>query len=162
MRTNHSRLRPRGLEFWNTVSYTAAHVSYGLATERAKAERVKGSCTTAASFQSKHHETKLCSPGNRLGPAVGVELGQNGGDVKLRGVEGYLQPTRDRFVGGAVRHGGKHFKFARRQPCAGCVVAVGQFIGQRASIEQGRNELAWQDGKAAGDGLDRGDDFVGR
>src|SRR5258708_1887416 len=70
----------------------------------------------ASSTRSQHYETKLCRPRDRLGPAVGIELGENGGDVELHGVEGDVQPARDRFVGGAIRHGGKHFKLAGSQP----------------------------------------------
>src|ERR1700676_3817074 len=36
---------------------------------------------------SKHHETKLRSPRDRFSPAVRIELGENGGDVKLGGVK---------------------------------------------------------------------------
>ena len=36
----------------------------------------------------EHHETELCSPSHRFGPTVRIELGENGGDVKLDGVEG--------------------------------------------------------------------------
>ena len=76
------------------------------------------------------------------------------------GVEGDVQPARDRFVGGAVRHGGKHFKLAGRQPRAARVIAVGHLISRRGSIEQRRKDVARQDRKAVGNGLDRGDDFV--
>jgi hypothetical protein len=41
----------------------------------------------------EHHETELCSPSHRFGPTVRIELGENGGDVKLGGVEGDSQPT---------------------------------------------------------------------
>ena len=37
---------------------------------------------------SKHYETELCSPRDGFSPAVRIELGENGGDVKLGGVEG--------------------------------------------------------------------------
>ncbi len=36
---------------------------------------------------SKHHETKLCSSRDRLGPTVGIELGEDRGNVKLGGVK---------------------------------------------------------------------------
>jgi hypothetical protein len=38
--------------------------------------------------RSKHYETELCSPRDGFSPAVRIELGENGGDVKLGGVEG--------------------------------------------------------------------------
>src|SRR2546423_11466181 len=60
----------------------------------------------------EHHETELCSPSHRFGPTVRIELGENGGDVKLGGVEGDAQPTCDRFVGNAVRHRSKYFELA--------------------------------------------------
>jgi hypothetical protein len=63
---------------------------------------------------SKHYETELCSPRDGFSPAVRIELGENGGDVKLGGVEGDSQPTCDCFVGSAVRHRNKHFKLAGR------------------------------------------------
>ena len=37
---------------------------------------------------SKHHETELCSSRDCLGPAVRIELGEYGGNVKLGGVKG--------------------------------------------------------------------------
>jgi hypothetical protein len=52
----------------------------------------------------EHHETELCSPSHRFGPTVRIKLGENGGDVKLSGVEGDSQPTCDGFVGDAVCH----------------------------------------------------------
>jgi hypothetical protein len=63
---------------------------------------------------SKHHETKLRSPRDRFSPAVRIELGENGGDVKLGGVKRDSQSTCDRFVGGAVCHCCKDFKLAGR------------------------------------------------
>ena len=63
---------------------------------------------------SKHHETKLCSPRDRFSPAVRIELGENGGDVKLGGVKRDSQPTCDRFVGGAVCHRRKDFELTGR------------------------------------------------
>ena len=60
----------------------------------------------------EHHETELCSPSHRFGPTIRIELGENGGDVKLGGVEGDSQPTCDRFVGNAVRHRSKYFELA--------------------------------------------------
>ena len=60
----------------------------------------------------EHHETELCSPSHRFGPTVRIELGENGGNVKLSGVEGDSQPTCDRFVGNAVRHRSKYFELA--------------------------------------------------
>jgi hypothetical protein len=60
----------------------------------------------------EHHETELCSPSHRFGPTIRIELGENGGDVKLGGVEGDSQPTCDGFVGDAVCHRGKYFELA--------------------------------------------------
>jgi hypothetical protein len=60
----------------------------------------------------EHHETELCSPSHRFGPTVRIELSENGGDVKLSGVEGDPQPTCDGFVGDAVCHRSKYFELA--------------------------------------------------
>ena len=60
----------------------------------------------------EHHETELCSPSHRFGPTVRIELGENGSDVKLSGVEGDSQPTCDGFVGDAVCHRSKYFELA--------------------------------------------------
>jgi len=60
----------------------------------------------------EHHETELCSPSHCFGSTVRIELGENGGDVKLGGVEGDSQPTCDRFVGDAVCHRSKYFELA--------------------------------------------------
>jgi hypothetical protein len=60
----------------------------------------------------EHHETELCSPSHRFGPTVHIELGENGSDVKLSGVEGDSQPTCDGFVGDAVCHRSKYFELA--------------------------------------------------
>src|SRR5260370_19114058 len=35
----------------------------------------------------EHHETELCSPSHRFGPTIRIELGENGGDMKLSGVD---------------------------------------------------------------------------
>ena len=43
----------------------------------------------------EHHETELCSPSHRFGPTVRIELGEDGGDVKLGGVKGDSQPSCD-------------------------------------------------------------------
>jgi hypothetical protein len=60
----------------------------------------------------EHHETELCSPSHRFGPTIRIELGENGGDVKLGGVKGDSQPTCDRFVRDAVCHRSKYFELA--------------------------------------------------
>src|SRR2546430_9846372 len=60
----------------------------------------------------EHHETELCSPSHRFGPTVRIELGENGSDVKLSGVEGDSQPTCDGFVGEAICHRSKYFELA--------------------------------------------------
>ena len=75
-----------------------------------------GSLARPADFRprSEHHETELRSPRDRFSPAVRIELGENGGDVKLGGVEGDSQPTCDRFVGGTVCHRCKDFELAGR------------------------------------------------
>src|SRR5437016_9034282 len=33
----------------------------------------------------EHHETELCSPSHCFGPTIRIELGENGGDMKLGG-----------------------------------------------------------------------------
>jgi hypothetical protein len=109
---------------------------------------------------SKHHETKLCSPRDRFSPAVRIELGENGGDVKLGGVKRDSQSTCDRFVGGAVCQRCKDFELAGRQQCADSVIAIEHLISIRACVEQRRQEFARQDNKAVGDRLDCSDDLA--
>jgi hypothetical protein len=73
-----------------------------------------GPCLVLPSAFSEHYQTALSSPRDGLSPAVGIELCENGGDVKLCGVEGDSQSTCDRLVGGTICHCGKHFELARR------------------------------------------------
>jgi hypothetical protein len=83
--------------------------------ERDKAEHEERSSKPAAPFRvSEHYKTELSSPRDGFSPAVRIELCENGGDVKLGGVEGDSQSTCDRLVGGTVCHCCKHFEFARR------------------------------------------------
>ena len=74
---------------------------------------------------SKHHKSELCSPCDRFSPTVRIELGENGGNMKLGGVKRNSQSTCDRFVGGAVCHRCKDFDLARGVTlCADCVIAT--------------------------------------
>jgi hypothetical protein len=83
---------------------------------RARQGRARKTCeqTWCSLPRSKHYKTELCSPCDRFGPTVRIQLGENGGNVKLGGVEGDSQPTCDCFVGSAVRHRSKHFELAGR------------------------------------------------
>ena len=82
----------------------------------------------------EHHETELCSPSHRFGPTVRIELGENGGDVKLSGVEGDSQPTCDRFI---------PLNYSSRE----CRIEVGQ----------GSSGLLWRQGPSlCGSTIERG------
>ena len=69
--------------------------------------------TCSSPPRSEHYQTELCRSRDGFSPAVRIELGENGGDVKLGSVEGDSQPTCDCFVGGAVCHRRQDFELAR-------------------------------------------------
>jgi hypothetical protein len=52
----------------------------------------------------------------QLGPAVRIELVEDGGDVNRHGVDGDSQPTRDRFIRGTIYHRGNHLEVRLRAP----------------------------------------------
>ena len=97
--------------------------------------------------------------GDRFGTAVGIELDQNGGDVKFDGVEGNSKSARDCFVGGTICHRREHFKFAGRQwriP----VIAYVELLAQKwLSMQQRGEELPLKHNKPVGDRPDCGDYF---
>ena len=67
----------------------------------------------AISGSSQHHQPQMRGAGHGFSPAVGVELGQDRGDVELDRVVRNPEPARDRLVRHAVRHRDEYFKLAR-------------------------------------------------
>src|SRR5690348_15645839 len=70
-----------------------------------------------------------------------AELGEDAGDVLLRGPQRDDQVVRDALVGGAGRHQLQHLTFARGQ--------YGEWVVAASSLQQGGHDLRI-DGRAAG------------
>ena len=93
----------------------------------------------------------MCSPGHRFGPTIRIELGENGGDVKLGGVEGDSQPTCDRLI--PLNYSSRECRMKLDKEVPGCfgdkdLVFAGQPLNEGRAFgwlnSLRKREIGWQ------------------